>query len=279
MMIQIGKRARLKVLRFVDFGAYLDAGELGEVLLPRKYEPKDLAEGDEIEVFLHHDDQGRPVATTETPLAEVGQFAALKVAAVAPAGVFLDWGISRGLFLPFREERRPLREGETVVVRVLIDERTGRAMASAKLHRFLDPDPGELRAGDKVDLLLFERTDLGYKAVVNGRHVGVLYHAEIFREVSIGERLEGWVLRVRDDGKIDLGLQAPGAGKVFDFEDELLKALRESGGRLPFGDASSPEAIHERFGVSKKTFKKATGALFRKRLVLLRPEEIELVRR
>ena len=275
-MIQIGDYATLRVLRFTDFGSYLDAGELGEVLLPRKYEPEDLAEGDEIRVFLYHDDQGRPVATTETPLATVGSFAALKVAAVAEQGVFLDWGLSRGLFLPFREERRPLREGETVVVRVLTDERTGRVMASARVDRFLDPDPGRLRAGDEVDLLLYAKTDLGFKAIVDGTRSGVLYRNEIFRPVAVGDSMKGWVLRVRDDGKIDLGLQAPGAGKVFDFEDELLKALRENGGSIPFGDDSPADAIRDRFGVSKKTFKKASGALFRRRLVVLFPERIDL---
>ncbi len=275
-MATIGQRAELNVIRFVDFGLYLDAGKLGEVLLPRKYVPEGAREGDRLTVFLYHDSEGRPVATTEEPYAEVGEFAALRVISVTKDGAFLDWGVTRALFVPFREQKRRFREGEWVVVYLYIDEQTGRAVGSSRLNRFLNCSADLFQEGELVDLLLYDQTELGFKAVINQRADGLLYHSEQIVPLRIGDEIEGYIAKIREDGKIDLALQLPGHEKVLHFAEELLRAVQEAGGVLPYGDSSSPEEIRERFGVSKKTFKKAAGALFKERKVVIYPYQILL---
>lgn len=206
----------------------------------------------------------------------MGEFAALRVISVTKDGAFLDWGVTRALFVPFREQKRRFREGEWVVVYLYIDEQTGRAVGSSRLNRFLNCSADLFQEGELVDLLLYDQTELGFKAVINQRADGLLYHSEQIVPLRIGDEIEGYIAKIREDGKIDLALQLPGHEKVLHFAEELLRAVQEAGGVLPYGDSSSPEEIRERFGVSKKTFKKAAGALFKERKVVIYPYQILL---
>lgn len=266
-MVEVGKMNRLPVVRAVDFGLFLDGGTLGEILLPKRYTTETLKPGDTVEVFIMLDSEDRLTAVTTKPYAMVDEFASLRVASVTPVGAFLDWGLPKDLLVPFREQRIKMREGEWYVVRVYFDRTSGRLAASAKLDKFLDLTPPRYEVGETVDLLLCSRTDLGYKAIVNGTHWGLLFHNEVFTPLQRGQRMAGFIKEVRPDGKIDLCLQPPGQEKVGGLADEIMDTLRGQGGFLPL-DASSPaEAVYARFGVSRKNFKKALGALYKNRLV------------
>lgn len=258
-------------------GAYLDGGELGEILLPKKMVRSELAVGDTVEVFLFRDHQERLTATSEKPLAQVGEFACLRVSAVTDIGAFLDWGLSKELLVPFREQKQRMEAGKYYVVFVFVDEQTHRIVASTKVDRFLSKDQPEFAVGDAVDLLVEGKTDLGYKVIINHRYRGIVYHNEVFRELSIGEKTTGYIKKVREDGKIDVLLDKPGAEKADELSERILQMLRESGGFLPVNDQTDPQTIYEQFGVSKKTFKKALGALYKKRLILLKANGIRLV--
>ncbi len=276
-MADIGKFNTLKIVKFTDFGVYLDGGELGEILLPRRYVRGDLRPGDRVDVFLYLDSEDRLVATTEKPLAIVGQFAHLKVKAVNEVGAFLDWGLPKDLLVPFREQRMPMAEGRSYFVFLYLDGASRRIVASARLNKFIDPAPPAYAEGQEVDLLIVKRTELGFSAIINNAHWGVLYENEVFRDLGIGERVKGYVKKVREDQKIDLRLQKSGYRKVTDLTETILNALRDNGGFLEITDHSSPERIRALFGTSKKAFKMAVGALYKKRLIALEPDGLRLV--
>lgn len=275
-MIRLGQFNRLKVVKHVDFGAYLDDGSGGEILLPRKDVPADAEPGDELDVFLYYDSEDRIIATTLEPHAQVGEFALLKVVAVDDVGAFLDWGLQKDLFLPFREQSRPLKVGQKILVYVYLDS-SARIAATMRLERNTEKGAGDLKDGQEVDLLLIGKTDLGYKAIIDGRHIGVIYKNEVFQDLSYGQRLKGYVKKIRPDGKIDLSLQRTGLADTEDIAEKILAALRKNGGRLEISDKTSADLIREMFGVSKKKYKIALGGLYKKRLITVDEDGLSLV--
>lgn len=277
--LQIGRTCQLKVNRQVEFGFYLDGGEqYGEVLLPNgEIRPDiDVHIGEPLEVFLYLDTQERIVATTHMPLAQVGDFAYLEVAWVNNFGAFLHWGPLKDLFVPFREQKMKMMKGHSYIVHVHLDPETYRIMASAKVEHFLSQDFPPYRTGDQVELLIWQKTDLGLKAIVDGRYGGLLYDTQMFRTLRTGDRVKGYISQVRPDGKLDLSLQCPGQRGVEDFSAQLLRHLQMNGGQTPLGDKSPAEEIYALFGVSKKVFKKAVGDLYRQRLIEISDTGIRL---
>lgn len=277
--LQIGRTCQLKVNRQVEFGFYLDGGEqYGEVLLPNgEIRPDiDVHIGQPLEVFLYLDTQERIVATTHMPLAQVGDFAYLEVAWVNNFGAFLHWGPLKDLFVPFREQKMKMMKGHSYIVHVHLDPETYRIMASAKVEHFLSQDFPPYRTGDQVELLIWQKTDLGLKAIVDGRYGGLLYDTQMFRTLHTGDRVKGYISQVRPDGKLDLSLQCPGQRGVEDFSAQLLRHLQMNGGQTPLGDKSPAEEIYALFGVSKKVFKKAVGDLYRQRLIEISDTGIRL---
>ena len=278
-MATIGKRTTLSVIRDSTPGIYLDGGELGEILLPNRYVPQDVAAGDRLDVFIYRDSEDRLVATTDQPHAGVGDVATLKVLSLHPrVGAFLDWGLPKDLLLPFREQTGPVVVGQEVAVRVYLDEKTQRVVASMKLgkHAPAVPTVG-LRAGQAVSFLITEPTPLGYKALVEGVHSGILFRDSLTLPVAVGETLKGFVRSVRPDGKLDLSLDQAGYRRVKPLAQQIVEALQENGGRLEYDDESSPEAIRVIFGVSKKAFKQALGTLYKARRLRFCHPGIELL--
>jgi len=266
-MVQIGKMNTLQVLRSTGFGLFLDGGELGDVLLPKRYVPSGWKAGDSVEVFIMLDSEDRLIATTQKPYALADEFANLRVVSVTGIGAFLDWGLPKDLLVPFREQKIKMREGQSYMVRIYLDRASNRLVASSKLDKFLDKTAAAYEATEKVDLLICAKTDLGYKAIINGAHWGVIFHNEVFQSLERGQRVEGFIKQVRDDGKIDLCLHKPGYEKVTDLTEVILNHIKQAGGFMPITGKSSPEEIHALIGVSKKTYKQAIGALYKKRLI------------
>jgi len=277
-MIQIGQYNTLRVLRHVDFGAYLEGDEdTGDILLPRKYLSDNTQVGDTLKVFICYDSEDRLVATTETPQILLGQFAALQVVSLTATGAFLHWGLPKDLFLPFAEQTHRLHVGETVVVFLYLDN-TNRLAASMRLGRNLEKTPGNYEEGQSVDLLISGKTELGYKAVINGRHEGLLYFNEVFQPLSIGQKIQGYIKYVRPaDGKIDLRLQRTGHQGGEEIAPQILALLEKSGGFLPINDKTSAEEIHRLFGTSKKKYKIALGGLYKKRLITVSEDGVRLI--
>jgi len=274
--MELGKMNTMRVVKQVDFGLYLDGGDEGEILLPARYVPEGCRPGDELRVFIYLDNEERLVATTETPLAQVGDFACLEVAWTNQYGAFLKWGPMKDLFVPFREQKARMEVGRRYVVHVHVDEESFRIMASAKVEHFLDKGMPDYEAGQEVDLLVWQKTDLGYKAIVDNRYAGLLYEQEVFRPLRPGEHVRGFIRQVRPDGKIDLTLRRDGQEGVHDFAGTLLRRLKDNGGSLPLHDKSPADEVYTLLGVSKKVFKKAVGELYKKRLVVLEPDRIRL---
>ncbi|MGZ3744113.1 MAG: CvfB family protein [Pseudobdellovibrionaceae bacterium] len=280
-MMKIGQLNKLKVNKHVDFGLFLDNGEGGEILLPRKYILDNCQPGDTLEVFIYYDSEDRLIATTESPLAQVGEFANLKVVSTTSVGAFLDWGLSKDLFLPFAEQSRRIAVGDTLLVYVYLDN-TGRIAASMRIERHLEKISKEFSqeytADQSVELMICGETDLGYKAIINGKHLGMLYHNEVFQSLKQGQRLSGFIRKVREeDGKIDLGLLKTGHQGAENISPKILELLEKSNGYLPINDKTSAEKIYELFGVSKKKYKIALGGLYKKRLISIEEEGIRLL--
>ncbi len=280
-MIQVGQYNTLKVVKEVDFGIYLDGGEAGEILLPAKYIPQDIAIGDEIEVFIYHDSEDRLIATTEEPFIMTGEFAFLEAKAVNRVGAFLDWGITaKDLLVPFAEQRAPMRECGVYLVYAYIDEATGRIVASAKVDKYLDNCPPQYTPNQAVEILIVQETELGFKVIVENRHWGMIYHNEIFTQIEPGDYLTGYIKKVRNDEKIDIALQPSGyKSAVTDtgLTELIMDKLKQSNGTLPYGDKTDADTISATFGCSKKTFKKALGALYKARRIEITNEGIKLV--
>ena len=277
-MAIIGKRNTLTVVRDSSPGLYLDGGEHGEILLPNRYVPRGIKKDDQIEVFVYRDSEDRLVATTEIPRAMVGETATLKVVGLNRlVGAFLDWGLAKDLLLPFREQSGPVRVGQDVVVRIYVDQKTQRIVASMKLDRDSAMEPPDYRPGQPVEFLITEKTKLGYKALVEGKHSGLLYHDGLTVPVAVGMQLKGFVRIMRPDGKIDLVLEQPGYQRVAPLARRIVQALQRNGGRLGVDDDSSPEAIREAFGASKKAFKQALGTLYKRRRIRFTRPGIELL--
>jgi predicted RNA-binding protein (virulence factor B family) len=273
----IGRRNTLRVVRDAAPGLYLDAGDGQEILLPGRYIPPGTVPGNLLDVFIYLDSEGRLVATTETPHAMVGEFAQMKViSVVAGIGAFLDWGLAKDLLLPYREQTTPVRRDQWVTVAVFLDAVSNRIVASMRLNRHLSKQPPTYTVGQAVNLLITTRTTLGHNAIVENAHRGLLYHTAGVVSLAAGQRLRGFVRRLRPDGKIDLSLDAGGYQRVAPVTEQILAALQANRGRLAFDDASDPQTIRDQFGVSKNAFKQALGALYKQRRIRFTNPGIEL---
>lgn len=280
-MIQLGSYNTLRILRHSDHGLYLAGDEkTGDILLPNRFVTRQMHVGDEIEVFIYLDQDERMVATTEKPFAQVGEFASLEVAWTNQYGVFLRWGLMKDLFCPFREQKQPMHQGRAYIVYIKVDEESYRLMATAKVERYLTvpttEDLPQLQHGMPVDILVWQKTDLGFKVIVNNRFQGQIYDNQIFQPLHSGDRLSAYLDHVRLDGKIDLTLQPTGRQQTLDFAEVLLRYLYENNGRCELDDHSPSELIADRFKVSKKVFKKAIGDLYRRRLITIEADGLRL---
>lgn len=275
-MVEIGQMNTLKVVKEVDFGVYLDGDVYGEILLPQRYVPADCKSGSDIDVFIYFDSQDRIIATTEKPYAMVGEFALLKVVSVSRFGAFLDWGLAKDLLVPFREQKQKMIKGKSYIVYVYLDKISDRVVASSKLNKFFSKYRPDFENGDMVDLMIYELTDLGYNAIINGKHSGLIYKTEVFRSLRVGQKIIGYIQKIREDNKIDLCLQKPGYEKIEDISQKILNELIKQGGTISVGDKSSPETINELFGISKKSYKKAIGALYKKKQITIEENGIRL---
>lgn len=277
-MIQLGKRNDMKVLRMVDFGAYLDAGDIGEILLPNRYVPEGCKVGDEVNVFVYLDSEERLVATTQKSLVEVNHFACLEVKWVNEHGAFLDWGLMKDLFCPFKEQKQKMQVGYKYVVYAYIDAVTYRIVASAKLEKFISNERPPYSKGDEVDIIVCQKTDLGFKVIVDEKFYGMLFDKDVFKPLRKGDRMKAYIKQIRLDDKIDVVLQnESGRELVEGFAERLLQELFASeGGCLPYHDKTDADEIYRAFGVSKKTFKRAVGDLYKRNLITLSDSGIEL---
>jgi len=276
-MVEIGRINQLKIKRMRNYGAHLDGGESGDILLPKKYVHPKSRPGDAVDVFVYEDRDGHLRATTQKPHATVGQFAGLRVVANASSGAYLDWGVQKDLFVPKSEQRAGMEEGKFYVVYVFLDTKTNRITASSKLDKFVGLEAPNYEPGQEVDLLICDETDLGYKVIVNHAHWGMIYKNEIFQKLQMGQTLKGYIKLVREDLKLDVSLQPSGYQKVDPVSQNILKTLKESGGSMAVTDKSPPGEIYDLFGVSKKTFKKAIGTLYKKRVITMDTRGIRLV--
>lgn len=266
-MIQAGNYYTLQVVKLVDFGAYLDGEEVGEILLPKRYVPQGLRAGDELEVFLYHDGESRLIATTERPKAIVGDIAVLEVKDVMHQGAFLDWGIMKDLFLPLSQQASVLYKGMKVPVLVYLDEMTGRVAATEKFQHHLKGKEILLKENDPVNLLVTRKTDLGFEVIINSMHVGLIHFSDIFHEMKIGDRLKGFIKKLLPDDKIDVMPGERGYKRIESEAEKIMRLLKENNGYLPYHDKSSPDEIYSFFGMSKKSFKMAIGGLYKEKKI------------
>ena len=275
-MIKVGEYNELEVLKELDFGIYLREGDV-EILMPTKWVPKETKIGDMMNVFVFRDSDDRLIATTVKPMATADTFAFLEAKQVNEVGAFLDWGMDKDLFVPFREQAQKMQAGKSYVVFVYVDEETDRLVASSKLSRFIIREDIDVQEGDIVDLLIYSETDLGFNAIVNDLYSGLIYKNEIYEAIRVGDKMQGFVKRVREDEKIDLSLQKSGYELVDDVKWRILKLMKDEKGFLALNDNSTPEEIKAKLQISKKAFKKAIGALYRERLVKLTDKGVELI--
>lgn len=275
-MAEIGKNNILTIARCEEYGLYLKDDDGNEILLPNRYVTDDMEIGDEVNVFVYTDSEDRPVATTEQPYAKVGDFALLRVKSVNNIGAFLDWGLMKDLLVPFREQKVRMMSGRSYIVYVYLDDESQRVVASAKLDKFLDNKIPEYKYRQKVDILVTQRTDLGYKVIVDNLFWGMIYHNEIFQEINIGDHLEAFIKNVRQDGKIDIKLGDREVKRVKSLADTIMEYIAENGGTIHITDKSSPDTIREAFNCSKKDYKKTLGFLYKAQKILITPDEITL---
>ena len=273
---EIGKYNTLRIIALNDSGTYLDGGTLGEILLPKRFKPVDCKIGDNIRVFVYLDGAERLVATTEKAYGQVGEFVSLKVAQVNKMGAFLDWGLPKDLLVPYNQQHSEMEVGKYYLVRIYLDQVTDRVAASSKLDKFIDIWPAEYQQGDKVKLIIGSKTDLGFKAIVNDLHWGLLYDNEIFQPLRIGKHIDGYIKQVREDGRLDLILSRGSKNKVNDFAEKFLQHLRDNEGFSPLHDKSSPELIQRILGVSKKTYKATVGNLMKNGKVTIEKEGVRI---
>lgn len=275
-MIKLGEYNTLAVSREVDFGVYLKEGE-DEILMPAKWVPEGTKPGDALRVFVYTDSEDRPIATTMEPAASLGEYAVMEVKSSAPFGAFLDWGLEKDLLLPKSEQIRPVEAGDKVVARVCLDYKTNRLIGVSKIDTFLKQESEEFTAGQEVDLLVYNRTALGYQVMVNKEYAGLLYYNNVFEELEIGDRRKGYLSKLREDGKLDVSLKPFGKEGMKSDRDKLWEALEQEGGYLPLGDKSDAMEISERLNMSKKSFKRAIGILYKERKITISEREIKKV--
>lgn len=275
-MVQVGQYNTLKVIRVVDFGVFLDDGREG-ILLPKRFLPGPLKIGDELKVFVYHDSEDRLIATTQHPFGVVGDIVALKAVTVTQQGAFLDWGLMKDLFVPKSRQLMNMRVGGTYIVKIYLDQQTGRVAATEKIEPFLGNDPLTVKEKEAVKLIVYRRTDIGYTCIINGVHTGVLHFSDIFRNIQVGDTLTGFIKTIREDNKIDLVLGEEGYQRIGGEAGKILEQLQASGGFLPYHDKSDPEDIYLNLGMSKKTFKMAIGQLFKQHKIEITDHGIRLL--
>ncbi len=276
-MVEPGAMNRLMVVKQVDAGVFVDGENLGRILLPQRVVPANCGLGAMVEVFVHYDQEGRLIATTKRPLALPGECAYLKVVKLTSQGALMEWGLTHPLLAPTAEQRQLMDEGKSYLVKVILEAKQGRIIATSRVDRHLDQLPIDYTVGQEVDLLIGPHTDLGYKAIVNHAHWGVLYENEVFQPLKKGQRLTGFIKKVREDQKLDLCLQKPGYEQVDTLAERILDQLKQHGGAMPVNDKTAPELIYQWFGVSKKSYKKAIGALYKKKIISLDENGIRLL--
>jgi predicted RNA-binding protein (virulence factor B family) len=267
----------LKVISLAEFGVYLEGGEHGKILLPGNATPRGTEIGHSIKVFVYWDSEDRIIATTFMPYGEVGDFVLLRCAATNEVGSFMDWGIAKDLFVPFREQKVRLEPDKSYVVRIYEDQASDRLVGSTKLHQFYDKTPDAFEFNQQVSLLILYRTELGYAALIDQRYPGMLYHNEVFQRLRLGEKCQGYIKNIRDDGKVDLSLRPQGYAASDNASDQILKYLGDHGGSMSITDGSSPEVIYQAFGMSKKLFKKALGALLKQDRITISQVKVALI--
>jgi len=276
-MLELGTYTTLQVVKSVDFGLYLDGGDEGEILLPTRYVPEGTKIGDSIEVFIYLDQDERIIATTEKPLAKVNEFAWLEVSWTNEFGAFLNWGLMKDLFCPFREQKQRMQRGKHYIVYIKEDEESHRLMATAKVDKYISEERPDYKHGDEVDCLIWQKTPLGFKTIIDNKYQGQLYDNQLFRPLTTGNRLTAYIDHIRQDNKIDLTLQPTGHQHTLDFAEVLLRYLYENNGHCNLGDKSDAELIYDRFKVSKKAYKRAVGDLYKRRIITISDDGIDLV--
>lgn len=277
-MIKVGQINRLEVVKKADFGVFLDADDFGTTLLPNRLVPEGTEVGQSLDVFLYFDSESQLAATTETPIAQVGEWGLMQVEGINATGAFVNWGIkSKDLLVPFSEQRGRLSAGQTILVHVYTDKASGRIVGTTKFNRILDKTPANYKRNEQVDLLIAERSQLGYKAIINGEHWGMIFPSDVFGKLFVGKKLKGYIKNIRADGKIDLSLQKIGTGKMDDLSEKVMDLLAKKGGFLPLNDKSSPEAIFSAFRTSKGTFKKTIGGLYKQGKITIEKDGIRIV--
>jgi predicted RNA-binding protein (virulence factor B family) len=275
-MIKVGEYNRLKVARSFDFGMYLGEGK-DVVLLPKRFIPAGVKDGDTLNVFVYHDSEDRLIATTQRPKGIVGDIVYLPVVSVTGHGAFLDWGLMKDIFVPKSKQLTGMRVGGSYLVKIYLDEQTGRVAATEKIEQTLSNDDLTVKELDQVDLLVYRRTDIGYTVIINNKHTGVLHFNDIFQQISVGDKIKGFIKNIREENRIDVAVGKPGYQRVEDEAEKVLRLLEENNGYLPYNDKSSPEDIYEFFGMSKKTFKMTTGNLYKARKIEFTQTGIKLL--
>lgn len=276
-MLHLGIKNTLRILRGTGVGMFLGDEEGNDVLLPKKYVPENAIVGDDIEVFIYRDSEDRIIATNLEPKIQLNQFACLQVKSVTAIGAFLDWGLEKDLFVPFREQNKKMEEGRWYAVFLYLDEETDRLVASCKVNRYFEKENIDLQIGQEVDLLIFEETDLGLNAVINNKYKGLIYENEIFQRIKIGTRTKGFIKNLRDDNRVDLSLQKQGYANVEPNAERILEKLKANNGFLDVTDKSDSNYVMYQLEMSKKTFKKAVGALYRQKIIRIEDDGLYLV--
>ena len=275
-MIKTGDYNILKILRKVEFGVYLDDGGEG-ILLPKRFVPENVKEGDELKVFVYHDGEERLIATTQQPYGAVGDFVKLKTVSITPQGAFMDWGLMKDLFVPKSQQITGMRPNGEYLVKIYRDEQTGRSAATERVEQYLNNDTLTVKEGDEVDLIVLRRTDIGYLMIINNEHTGVLHFNEVYRTIGTGDKFRGFIKKIHPENKIDVVAGKMGYNRVEDEAGKVLRLLKENDGYLPYNDKSDPEEIYTFFGMSKKTFKMTTGNLYKERKISFEKTGIKLL--
>ncbi|MET2897381.1 S1-like domain-containing RNA-binding protein [Vibrio rotiferianus] len=276
-MIKIGQINSLEVIKTADFGVFLDGEDYGSVLLPNKHVPEGTEQGDHLDVFLYFDSESQLAATIDKPIAQVGEWGLMKIEGINKTGAFVNWGIKeKDLLIPFSEQRARFTAGQNILVYVYTDKASGRIVGTTKFNKWLDKTPANYEVNEEVNLIIAERSQLGYKAIVNGEHWGMIFPSDVFGKLFIGKKLKGYVKQIREDGKIDLALQKVGVAKMDDLSSKIMEQLEKKGGFLPLNDKSSPEAIFEAFRTSKGTYKKTIGGLYKDGKIVIEKDGIRL---
>jgi len=275
-MINIGAYNTLKINRKVDFGFYLDDGAKG-ILLPTRFAPDGTKIGDELSVFIYHDNEGRPIATTQKPKAVVGDIALMTCVSTTPMGAFLDWGIMKDVFVPRSNEITGMQPNHKYLVKLYVDEQTNRVVATEKIDKTLSNDDLTVKELDVVDLVAYRKSDLGFVMIINAKHIGLMHNSEIFKQLNVGDKLTGFVKKIFSDNKIDVVAGKPGYQKVDDETDKILSLLKKNNGFIPYNDKTAPDVIYNVFGMSKKVFKMTTGTLYKQRVIAFENDGIKLL--